>query len=93
MQNYKSKTEITQLPTKGRATNSITPLLNNFFDGSSFDDTETLLSDLLQAYISPDPDSIRSNEQIANTVFAVREIANLLRKLEAVNKELGGKEC
>ncbi len=90
---YKS-TQNMQIPSmQGRAaevTASINPLLESFFDASSFDDNEALLADILQAYISPDPDAVRSNEQIANTVHAVRAITNLLRKLEVLNNQMEG---
>lgn len=75
---------------QGRAVQSIPSLLTKFFDGFSFDDVETLLSDLLQLYISPDPNSVHSTKQIANTVFTVREINNLLRHLELIHNSIEG---
>ena len=99
MRSTKSKKQKVQIPLKqGRAAEAIastlSPLLNNFFDSSSFDDNEVLLAELLQSYISPDPNSILSNERIANTVHAVRNINNLLRALEALNSQVkGGSLC
>jgi len=75
-------------------TSQINPILNNFFDSSSFEDNEQILADILQAYISPDQDSVMSNEKIANTVHAVRSSNNLLRVLESLNNQLkGGAIC
>ena len=72
----------------------INPILNSFFDSSSFEDNEQVLADMLQAYISPDLDVVLSNERIANTIHAVRSINNLLRVLESYNNHLkGGPLC
>jgi hypothetical protein len=71
-----------------------TTLLDSFFDKSSFENSEEILSDLLQMYINPDPSSTCSEKHLSNVVYAVRNITNLLRKLESVNNQVkGGAPC
>jgi hypothetical protein len=95
MQTNKSKNQKTQIPSiEGRAAelqfSKILHVLDVFFDTSSFDHNEALLADLLQAYVSPDPDSILSNETIANTIHSVRTLSNLVRTLETLTIKLKG---
>jgi len=55
-----------------------------YFECHSFDETSQGLTDLLQAWISPDEDIVRSNIAIANQVFFVANLSKLIIKIDKV---------
>jgi hypothetical protein len=98
MQNNIRKTQNAQIPSKeGRAAEantSINTLLDSFFNETTFDETEDYFSDLVQAFICPDPNVNFTPSYTANTLNAVRRVSTLLRKLEALNNHVkGGAPC
>jgi hypothetical protein len=98
MQTNNRENQNEQIPSEqGRAaeaTASLNNLLNSFFENTSFDDSEDILCDLVQMYIYPDQDSLPTRSHLSNVIYGVRNIINLLRKLEAANDQLkGGASC
>jgi hypothetical protein len=69
-------------------------LVNDFFENTSFDDSEDILSDLIQMYVNPDPSNSCTPSHLSNLIYGVRNITNLLRKLEYLNNQVkGGVSC
>jgi hypothetical protein len=68
----------------------IDSLLETYFDQISFEDSEAVLSDLVQSFLYPQPDERGSDIYVANTVYSVRRITNLLRKLEIIHTSKKG---
>jgi hypothetical protein len=87
-----------QIPSEqGRAveaTASIKSLLESFFNETCFDEIEDYFSDLTQVFICSDEAHEFKRDYLANTVYSIRRVSNLLRKLEALNNQVkGGASC
>jgi hypothetical protein len=98
MRNNISKTENKQIPSKqGVADETNTKLLElvaAFFGEATYDDAEEVFSDLVQVYVDPDPRIKPTGSTLANTLYSIRRISNMLRKLEMINRQLkGGVSC
>jgi len=59
--------------------------LSKYFASHSFDETSVALSDLLQAWISPDIESTHSNIAIADQVFFVHNLSAFIFKVAAID--------
>jgi hypothetical protein len=85
MRSTKSKNQNHQIPSEqGRAaeaTASINHLSNSFFDDTSAEDLEEILSDMLQMYVNPDPGLNPTRDHLSNVIYAVRRINIFLMKL------------
>lgn len=97
MQTNKSKNQNKQIPSEqGRAAEenaSIKSFLDTFFNETSFDEVEDVLFDLTQTFLFPN-ELEKTPGYLSNTIYDIRRISNLIRKLEVCHKELeGGASC
>lgn len=92
MQNTKSKNQNEQLHSIGGRTVEITTLLESLFDSTSPDNIENTLFTMFDRCINPIGEY--SGPEASNDLFAIREIVDLVRKLEIINNQLqGGESC
>jgi hypothetical protein len=97
MRNDISKNQNQQIPLEqGRAVEanaSFKSLLDSFFDETTFDGVEDVLFDLMHEFLCPN-DNEKTQRYISDTLYDVRRISNLIRKLElAHNQWKGGSSC